>query len=354
MKIVRMKNIIKKLLYYLGYYNIRFTINYGRRKEDVFLVLIYHDVIARQGKSDRKSILRPYLYPDVDQLETHFKVLKKEFKIFTVEQIVASLKENGNLPEEPCVAVTFDDGYSSFYHLVWPLLQRYEIPATVFLITDWINGKMIPWWERLTAMVELSPTSYIAYQKLKLFWEENVPSEIRSSSQILSKLPILFDSVENYLKELDESHREAALEELGKICASGSTISSSIPDPMTWKQAQEVMQGGVRIGSHSCSHLNMARASFEQIRNETIKSKEEIEAQIGEKVEGFAYPYGFLHKDFDNLRAILKDAGYKYACSATLGINQTSTGVFQLRRMTLPNSKSKALIRRDLLIDFIS
>lgn len=44
------------------------------------------------------------------------------------------------------VALTFDDGYRSFYAKVWPLLKIYNFSATVFVITDFIGqGNYLSW-----------------------------------------------------------------------------------------------------------------------------------------------------------------------------------------------------------------
>lgn len=40
---------------------------------------------------------------------------------------------------ERCVCLTFDDGYRDFYENAFPLLQRYDAPATVFLVADYVD-----------------------------------------------------------------------------------------------------------------------------------------------------------------------------------------------------------------------
>ncbi len=42
------------------------------------------------------------------------------------------------LPEKP-VLLTFDDGYESFYRLVFPLLKAYQYPAVFAVVTGWLD-----------------------------------------------------------------------------------------------------------------------------------------------------------------------------------------------------------------------
>ena len=49
-------------------------------------------------------------------------------------------------PDEgrPLVALTFDDGYANFHSQVLPLLKRYQVPATVFVVTSLIGSEGPP------------------------------------------------------------------------------------------------------------------------------------------------------------------------------------------------------------------
>ena len=51
------------------------------------------------------------------------------------------------------VLVTFDDGYRDVYTTAFPILQEFGIPATVFLSTGMIDSRIVPWWDRVTAIV---------------------------------------------------------------------------------------------------------------------------------------------------------------------------------------------------------
>jgi peptidoglycan/xylan/chitin deacetylase (PgdA/CDA1 family) len=55
-----------------------------------------------------------------------------------VQQLMASLKAGSFTPGS--VAVTFDDGYENNYTTAWPILEKYQIPATIYLTTGYIGN----------------------------------------------------------------------------------------------------------------------------------------------------------------------------------------------------------------------
>jgi peptidoglycan/xylan/chitin deacetylase (PgdA/CDA1 family) len=48
----------------------------------------------------------------------------------------------GNLPEA-AVVITIDDGWASTYTHMLPILERYRLPATVY-VTTWYSGRDMP------------------------------------------------------------------------------------------------------------------------------------------------------------------------------------------------------------------
>src|SRR5215469_15979067 len=57
----------------------------------------------------------------------------------------------GDKPSPPAFAVTFDDGYESVYTEALPILETVSVPATVFLTTGFLDGKVAPPWRSSNA-----------------------------------------------------------------------------------------------------------------------------------------------------------------------------------------------------------
>ncbi len=63
----------------------------------------------------------------------HLEVLRKECCPLPLQDLLQAVQQ-GRVPRR-AVAVTLDDGYADNLHNAKPLLERYAIPATVFVAT---------------------------------------------------------------------------------------------------------------------------------------------------------------------------------------------------------------------------
>ncbi|MEV7393176.1 MULTISPECIES: polysaccharide deacetylase family protein [unclassified Streptomyces] len=74
--------------------------------------------------------------------------------------------------------------------------------------------------------------------------------------------------------------------------------------------------GGVEIGAHGLTHVDLTKADTDTLRAETAESRSLLEDLIQSPVDGFCYPYGTVDR-----RAVdaVRDAGYGYACAIDPG-----------------------------------
>lgn len=98
-----------------------------------FLVLGYHDV--EDDAADQR-----YLSVRTSALNDQLAWLRDNgYHPISVQQIVDAHAGKIVLPEK-AVLLTFDDGYSSFYTRVWPLLERYKFPALWAPVGSWVDA----------------------------------------------------------------------------------------------------------------------------------------------------------------------------------------------------------------------
>jgi len=120
---------------------------------------------------------------------------------------------------------------------------------------------------------------------------------------------------------------------------------------MSGDQVNELAAAGIEIGSHSATHMRLAGASEEQLRDETADSRTALTKLCGTDIGGFAYPYGSMDA---SARAAVREAGYDYACAVqTPG---SELGLMALPRVYIGQSDSAArlAVKRALYLPYVA
>lgn len=79
--------------------------------------------------------------------EQQMKYLKDNgYSVVTLDELFDFLEFKKPLPKK-AVVITFDDGWQGVYSIAFPILKKYNYPATLFVYTDLINGssKTLSW-----------------------------------------------------------------------------------------------------------------------------------------------------------------------------------------------------------------
>ena len=100
------KTILKKVLYYSGYYR---WYTYRRSPADHrLMILMYHDLVEDDSPlSDWRNAGKP----SRSQFEAHVRYLRNNYRILSVEQAMEEIRDAGKLKEKTA-AITFDDGFN--------------------------------------------------------------------------------------------------------------------------------------------------------------------------------------------------------------------------------------------------
>lgn len=100
-------------------------------------ILLYHYV---EYVKDPKDTIRQSLNINPDIFEEEVKtLLGAGYSFITMKDLADILDGTKLLPTKP-VVLTFDDGYRDFYIDVLPILKKYQIHATAYLVSGFIGG----------------------------------------------------------------------------------------------------------------------------------------------------------------------------------------------------------------------
>jgi peptidoglycan/xylan/chitin deacetylase (PgdA/CDA1 family) len=100
-------------------------------------ILMYHYISVPPPDADK---YRLDLSVTPANFQAHVEYLLAEgYHPITVADLTDYLRRGKTLPPNPIV-LTFDDGYVDNYENAFPILKEYQIPATFFVITDFVDN----------------------------------------------------------------------------------------------------------------------------------------------------------------------------------------------------------------------
>lgn len=274
------------------------------------VILAYHRVLESRDE------LRPSEVTAQD-FDRHMRVVSNWFNVLPLRQGVARLK-SGSLPRR-AVCITFDDGYADNYSVALPLLRKYDLPATVFVATGFLDGGRM-WNDTIIEAVRRWPDGQIDLTDLQLGCYPTSDSEQRRVA------------VEAIIREL--KHRDPA-ERLQLVDALAKRSGESLPDDLmlTSEQVSELSKANIEIGAHTVTHPILKSTTDQAAEQEISVGKATLESITGKPVKAFAYPNGKPGVDYDPVHVeMVNKAGFDCAVATCSGIARQADDVFQLPR----------------------
>lgn len=226
-----------------------------------FLALCYHDV-----RDDvRLDIDDDPMAVSTTHLLQHFEWLKNNaYVVVSLSDIIEARRGKKVLPEN-AILLTFDDGYASFYHKVFPLLKMYGYPATLALVGKWLSypeKSLVPYGDGH------KPRSHF------LSWQQ-----IKS----LAKSPLIELTSHTY-----DLHRGVR------------------GNPQNNQQAAAV----TRIYDAESDAYETDEAYRRRIQSDLRKSQQDLFKQIGRQYRAIVWPYG---RDSQLATRIAREEGIPYS-----------------------------------------
>ena len=238
-----MRRFIKKLALFLIITVIFITAFYYLWLSPRYVVpiLMYHRVSEGANES---------LYVSPDTFNRQMAYIKcRGYDVISLDELVEGIK-NGKKFKHNTIVITFDDGYKDNYISAYPVLESNGFPATIFLISNYIDKK--------------------------------------------------------------QSH-------------------------LKWQQIKEMLEDSkIAFGGHTRNNVYLPDVkSKSRLKNEIAGCKRDIEAKIGRNIDYFCYPTGGFSEE---IKDIVKEAGYKGACTTNRGFVRFNKDVYELKRIKIKGS----------------
>jgi peptidoglycan/xylan/chitin deacetylase (PgdA/CDA1 family)/CelD/BcsL family acetyltransferase involved in cellulose biosynthesis len=287
-------------------------VSWSRRTETSARILYYHRV-----NDDHDPFFAAI---STDLFDRQMRYVARHYKnVVSMSQLLEHL-ESGST--ETVLAVTFDDGYRDNYHNAFPILQRYGLPATIFLTTGSIDTGEPLWFEVLALALKTTTREFVDL-------DIDIPRRvwIRTEAERLAANGSIFA----ILRTLPDSDRRQWLDQILRQLGAGN--DGARKDKMlTWDQVRLMKAQGIDFGGHTVTHPFISKLTREQVMSEVSGCKRRIEDELQLPVEYFAYPNG-REEDFGVWnKELIRAAGYRAAVTTIWGTNYRSTDLMALRR----------------------
>jgi peptidoglycan/xylan/chitin deacetylase (PgdA/CDA1 family) len=288
------------------------------------LILGYHRISSSPGGLDEACV-------SPENFAEHLHELRKRMHPIRLSKLVQHLKD-GSLPDKS-IAVTFDDGYADNLYTAKPLLEKYEIPATVFICTGYMGKEF--WWDELARLVTGSRTDLsrlhlqgggkqFEWHKATVGGEEGQPALREEFCRALYQ----------FLLPLDVEDQNQAM----GVIRSWSEVSSpgiSAPRALSEDELLRLVEGKlIEVGAHTRHHPMLPRLAFERQKEEIQSSKRDLEALLSEKIAGFSYPNGRATVD---AKEFVRELGFTYACTSLHDVVRPGSDPYELTRFWQKN-----------------
>jgi peptidoglycan/xylan/chitin deacetylase (PgdA/CDA1 family) len=322
--------ILKHTALWLGLHGGLFRLTqFAARRQQAIILMLHRFSGNGEGHSVGVS---------VERFEQYIQYLTRRYRVVSLSTLTEELRQGTVRPYT--VAVTVDDGYHEIFTLAAPILRRHRVPATLFVVSEFINGKLWIWTDRFRFVFDRAERSLVTFRhrgRTHALDLRNEEARRRETERCVA-----------HAKKIPAPEREELLEALAEAC--GITIPTAPTReyrPMTWAQLRTLATEGFEVGAHTRTHPILAHVNPRQLRDETEGCKEEIERHLGFPVRHFAYPNGQREDYGPEVVEAVARAGYQAAVTTVVGSNIPSTPLYELRRIA-PSGEDLAHFAQDV------
>lgn len=321
----RVSDALKSVIYFSGTLGLCRTV----RRENTGLILRYHSIGNADGSAP------PYIDPSLcvphHAFERQMRLLRERYTPVSLDQVVAWIIEGHPIPPR-AVAITFDDGYRDNHSGAFPVLKKYQIPATFYVTAGCVEDNEVLWTSKLRYYFAATRERSLLLQHPELKHLDLSSERSRNAS---------FAYAISLIKTLGKRRGDELFREI-ECKLSVTDIAPLNNAMMSWDELREMSQAGMAIGAHTLTHPSLPGLPPEEANAEIVGSKALIEERIKAPVHHFAYPNGRGVSHFNaEVKKMVRKAGFRSSATSIDGPVRPGDDPFTLTRMGVYRKHSR-------------
>jgi peptidoglycan/xylan/chitin deacetylase (PgdA/CDA1 family) len=283
--------------------------------------------LARWYNRRDLRILMHHRFSDRAALARQCAYIRAQYRPVSMSEVAEWLHAGRSLPLH-AVAVTVDDGYQNFEQFAAPVFAEYGIAATVFLVTDFIDGKLWLWFDKVQyafRQAKLRDAAIETPNGSVLRFDLAAEASRRAAGQQMAELAVNWS----------EADRRKLVTDL-PACLHVEIPESAPAEfaPLSWEAIRRLAASGVEFGAHTQTHpILSSLENAELLREEITGSQARIETMLDKPVRHFCYPNGRWPDIGPKAVEVVRTSGMRTAVTAEPGLNRAGQDAWLLRRI---------------------
>ena len=305
---MRLFSNIVRSLGQLGLYRLAALITKNQPK-----VLVYH----RFSETPKPGYCTP------KNFEQQLQYICRYYNVVSMSELAEKYYDKRNLAPNT-IAITVDDGYEDFYNIAFPLLKKYQLPATLYVATGFIENKLWLWPDQVSYILD-----YAAEPRAEFLYDDIIAlPALNTISSNSNDWQYLIDR----LLEVNDATKHTIIKQLANTW--NVNLPTQAPDkykPSTEQHLIEMANNNIEIGGHTVTHPSLGRVDDFQAQVEVTESKKYIDDLLGMSTRSFCYPNGTEFDYNETTKHLTEQCGYSCAVTAYAD-NQGLKHRFAIRR----------------------
>lgn len=205
---------------------------------------------------------------------------------------------------------TLDDGYRDNAEHALPVFRKHGAPFTVYVPTDFPDGRGGLWWLALEAAIDNA-------NEIVAPWSDG---EVRYAAATTEQKWSCFEQIYWRLRAMPEVEQRAIVR--GVASRYGVDMEAMCRDLiMDWDMLRDFAADPlVTIGAHTAGHYAVAKLTPEEAARQMAESADRLEAELGIRPRHLSYPYGDPGSAASRDFAIAKELGFETAVTTRKGM----------------------------------
>ncbi len=302
-------------------------------QDEEYCILMLHGITDRKRHEESGIGNTEGIHMHVQDFDAICQLLVDRYKVVSLDEVIRKTALKEALPTGS-VVLTFDDGYRSNHDLALPVLEKYGLPATVFLATNFLENRQWQWWDRVEYAIGHSVKTDIQLDAGGSHFHHSLETTSEKRNAFLDLLPVI-----KGLPQEDVNNVIGHIEERLECSLSEAEVVPDIYQPLSWEMVSHMQAGGlVDFGAHTHTHKILGRCKLETIREELVVSRDLLASRTGIDRPLFSYPNGHIGDHNRITRRELMDLGFRCALTTETGFNSVDSDPFTLKRFSTGNS----------------